>query len=106
MENKPDRVPDSIDKAFGLLDHALAVFHDKVLRPIFLAARTIAFGFVLFSFGVAVLVALLIGLVRFLNIYCFAGREWLSYLSLGTVLIASGLIVWRSRKPVPQRKSS
>jgi len=55
---------------------------------------------------VAVLVALLIGLVRFLNIYCFAGREWLSFLSLGTVLIVSGLIVWRSRKPVPQRKSS
>ena len=106
MENKPDRVPDSIDKAFGLLDHALDVFHDKVLRPIFLAARTIAFGFVLFSFGVAVLVALLIGIVRFLNIYCFDGREWLSYLSLGTILIASGLFVWRSRKPVPQRKSS
>ncbi|CAB4865093.1 unannotated protein [freshwater metagenome] len=105
MENKPDRVPDSIDKAFGLLDHALDVFHDKVLRPIFLAARTIAFGFVLVSFGVAVFVALLVGVVRLLNIYCFAGKEWLSYLALGSVLLGSGLIVWRSRKPVPQRKS-
>lgn len=106
MENQPERVPDSIDKAFGLLDHALDVFHDKVLRPIFLAGRTIAFGFILVNVGAAVFTLFLVGLIRLLNIYAFAGREWITYLSLGAVLVAGGLVVWRRRKPVPQRKSS
>ena len=106
MENSSERPADVVDKTLGFVDHALDVFHDKVLRPVFLAGRTIAFGFVLLAFGVATLTVLLVGLVRLLNIYLFAGREWITYLSLGAILVAIGLVLWRSRKPIPQRKSS
>lgn len=106
MENQTERPADVVDKTLSFVDHALDVFHDKVLRPIFLAGRTIAFGFVLLAFGVATLTVLLVGLVRFCDIYLFAGREWITYLSLGAVLVGVGLFLWRSRKPVPQRKSS
>ena len=100
------REPDIVDKSLGLLDTYLDRFHDTVLRPIFLVGRTVAFGFLIVSFGLVALIALLIGSVRLLNIYAFAGREYLTYLLLGTLLITGGLVIWRRRKPLPLRKTS
>jgi len=100
------REPDIVDKSLGLLDSYLDRFHDTVLRPIFLVGRTVAFGFLIVSFSLVAFIALLIGSVRLLNIYAFAGREYLTYLSLGSVLIAGGLVIWRRRKPLPLRKIS
>jgi len=48
--------------------------------------------------------ALLIGLIRFIDIYCFAGREYLSYVSVGAISLVAGLIIWRKRRPVNLRK--
>ena len=63
------------------LDHVLDVVHDRVLRPILLAGRAIAFGFIIVAgLDRAVLVALVIGLIRLMNVYLFAGHEWLTYL--------------------------
>lgn len=103
---EPVREPDFVDKSLGLLDNYLDRFHDTVLRPIFLVGRTVAFGFLIMSFGLLALIALLIGSVRLLNIYAFAGREYITYLVLGSLLIAGGLVIWRRRKPLPLRKSS
>jgi hypothetical protein len=103
---EPVREPDFVDKSLGLLDNYLDRFHDTVLRPIFLVGRTVAFGFLIVSFGLVALIALLIGSVRLLNIYAFAGREYITYLVLGSLLIAGGLVIWRRRKPLPLRKSS
>lgn len=100
------REPDLVDKSLGLLDTYLDRFHDTVLRPIFLVGRSVAFGFLVASFGLVAFITLLIGSVRLLNIYAFAGREYLTYLVLGVLLIAVGLVVWRRRKPLPLRKSS
>ena len=104
--SEPERKPDIVDTTLGVLDNYLDRFHDSVLRPIFLVGRTVAFGFLLLSFGLVAFIALLIGAVRLLNIYAFAGREYLTYLVLGSALVGSGLFVWRRRKPVPLRKKS
>jgi hypothetical protein len=48
--------------------------------------------------------AFVIGLVRLLNVYLFAGHEWLSYLVIGSISLVVGLIIWRRRRPVTVRK--
>ena len=53
--------------------------HDKVLRPIILAGRAIAFGLIIVLAAFVLVVALVIGLIRLLDVYAFAGHEWLSY---------------------------
>jgi hypothetical protein len=42
--------------------------------------------------------------VRLMNIYLFAGHEWLSYLVIGTISLLAGLVIWRRRRPVTIRK--
>jgi len=100
------REPDVVDTALGTLDYYLDRFHDTVLRPIFLAGRSVAFGFLIVAFGIVALTTLLIGLVRILNVYAFDGKEYITYFVLGTLFVGSGLVVWRQRKPVPLRKKA
>ena len=95
---------DFVDKALFQFDHVLDIVHDKVLRPILLAGRAVAFGLIILFVGFILIGALLIGLIRFIDVYCFAGREYLSYLSVGALSLIAGLIVWRKRRPVDLRK--
>jgi len=93
--------PDVVDKALGALDHALDVVHDTVLRPIIIALRAVAYGLIVALCSVVLLLALVIGVTRLLNVYLFAGHEWITYASLGTILLVTGLILWRRRRPSP-----
>jgi hypothetical protein len=95
---------DFVDKALFQFDHALDVVHDKVLRPILLAGRALAFGMIIFFAGLFLVGALLIGLIRLIDVYCFAGREYLSYVSVGAISLIAGMIIWRKRRPVNLRK--
>lgn len=95
---------DFVDKALFQFDHVLDIVHDRVLRPILLAGRTIAFGLIILFVSIVLVGALLIGLVRFIDIYFFAGREYLSYVSVGAISLVAGLIIWRKRRPVNLRK--
>jgi hypothetical protein len=95
---------DFVDKALFQFDHVLDMVHDRVLRPILLAGRALAFGFIIFIAALFLVAALLIGLIRFVDVYCFAGREYLSYVSVGLISLIAGLIVWRKRRPVHLRK--
>ena len=95
--------PDVVDRALGSLDHLLDVIHDNVLRPILLGGRFVAYGFLLAAVTVTVIVAILIAMTRFLNVYLFPGREWATYWLLGTVLLTTGLVIWRYRRPVRLR---
>jgi hypothetical protein len=98
-EPQEKREPDVVDRLFGQLDHALDVVHDRVLRPIFIAGRAVAFGFILFLMAIVLAVALVIGLVRFFDVYVFASHQWLTYVCIGAVFVAAGLFIWRSRRP-------
>ena len=101
----PDREPDLVDRALGTLDHALDVLHDKVLRPILLAGRTLAFIFVLLLVSLVLVIVLIVGIIRLFNVYLFANHVWLSYALVGVLSLAAGLIIWRRRRPLPQRKN-
>ncbi len=95
---------DFVDKALFQFDHVLDVVHDRVLRPILLAGRALAYGLIILFAALFLIGALLIGLIRFIDIYCFAGREYLSYVSVGAISLVAGLIIWRKRRPVNLRK--
>lgn len=101
----PDHDPDLVDRALGTLDHALDVIHDRVLRPILLAGRTIAFIFVLVLVGLVLLIVLVVGVIRLFNVYLFANHVWLSYALVGVLSLSAGLIIWRRRRPLPERKN-
>lgn|GEM_PF-199146 len=95
---------DLVDKALHTFDGVLDTVHDKVLRPILLAGRAIAYGFIIVLVSIVMIAALVIGLVRFCNVYFFAGHQWLSYVVVGALSVSSGLLIWRRRRPVPLRK--
>ena len=103
-EEKKEHEPDVVDKAFEAFDHILDVVHDRILRPILVAGRTIAFGFILLLIALVLLIVLVIGIIRLLNVYLFAGHEWLSCLIVGGALVITGLIIWRRRRPATLRK--
>ncbi len=98
------REPDVVDKILAALDHLLDVVHDRVVRPIVLAARFVAYGLIIALAALVLVVVLVIGVVRLLNVYAFAGRDWLSYASVGALSVLAGLYVWRRRRPLTPRK--
>jgi hypothetical protein len=95
---------DFVDKALFQFDHVLDIVHDRVLRPILLAGRALAFGLIILFAALVLVGALLIGLIRFIDVYCFAGREYLSYVSVGAISLIAGMFIWRKRRPVNLRK--
>ena len=95
---------DFVDKALFQFDHVLDIVHDRVLRPILLAGRALAFGLIILFAGLFLVGALLIGLIRLIDVYCFAGREYLTYVSVGIISLVAGLIIWRKRRPLNLRK--
>lgn len=96
--------PDIVDKALHSLDHFLDVIHDKILRPLLIAGRALAFGFIIFLAVVVLLVALVIGIIRLLDVYVFASHQWLSYAVIGALCLVTGMIIWRRRRPITSRK--
>jgi hypothetical protein len=103
-EANQNRQADFVDRTLNSFDHVLDVVHDRVIRPILLAGRAIAFGFIIFLASIVLLGALVIGVIRLMNVYLFAGHEWLSYLVVGAVSLVAGLVIWRRRRPVATRK--
>lgn len=103
-ESKRPTDGDFVDKALFQFDHVLDVVHDRVLRPILLAGRALAFGFIILFASLVLVGALLIGLIRFVDVYCFAGREYLTYTSIGALSMIAGMVIWRKRRPVNLRK--
>ncbi|MGA2968315.1 MAG: hypothetical protein ABSE75_00740 [Acidimicrobiales bacterium] len=98
------REPDIVDKALHSFDHVLDVIHDRVLRPILLAGRALAYGLIIVLAALVLLVALVIGLFRLFDVYLFASHQWLSYASIGALFVVAGLVIWRRRRPIDSRK--
>jgi hypothetical protein len=98
------RGPDFVDRALHSFDHVLDLVHDRVLRPILIGARAVAFGFIILFMALVLLCVLVIGLIRLLNVYLFTGHEWLSYAIIGSIFLTAGLLIWRRRRPVNIRK--
>lgn len=69
-----------------------------------MVARALAYGFIIVLVALVFVVVLVIGFIRLLDIYAFAGREWLSYVVVGVASMIAGLIIWRRRRPLKLRK--
>jgi hypothetical protein len=98
------REPDLVDKLLAFVDHLLDVVHDRVLRPIILAARVAAYGLIIVLVAVVFVVVLVVGFIRLLDVYAFNGHVWLSYAVVGAASFIAGLIIWRRRRPLKLRK--
>ncbi len=88
-------------KAADAVDLAVDTIHDKAIRPVFLVARTIAFGVLVAVLALAVVVWLSVGFVRLLDVYVVGGRVWISYAVLGGLFTVAGLVAWSRRSAGP-----
>ncbi len=105
MNEGPDQhEPDVVDTLFSYFDRFMDTLHDRVLRPILLAGRFVAYGFIILLVTLVVVTALVIALVRFSTIYLFAHHVWITYLVIGALSIGVGLFIWRKRRPITPRK--
>lgn len=95
---------DPVDAALRGLDRVLDTVHDKVVRPLLLVTRYLAFGFGLLLLSLVLFVVTVIGLVRFGTTYLFDHHVWLTYLVVGSLSLLGGLLIWRRRRPVTARK--
>lgn len=102
-ETNDEREPDVVDRLLGTVDHLLDVVHDRVLRPILIGARALAFGLIIALCALVVVAALVIALVRLLNVYAFASHQWITYGAIGALFVAVGLVLWRRRRPIKLR---
>jgi hypothetical protein len=102
-EGPDQHEPDVVDNLFAHFDRVMDAVHDRVVRPILLAGRFIAFGFILFLLALFVAAALIISVVRLSTIYLFDHRVWITYLVIATLSVSAGLVIWRKRRPVAPR---
>lgn len=84
-------------RAADAVDSALALAHDKVVRPLVLLARAVVFGLLIAGATGILLVVISVGLIRLLDVYAFPGRVWASYLLVGFVFAVTGLLLWSRR---------
>jgi hypothetical protein len=101
---EPAKRPDLVDRLLGAFDHLLDLVHDNVLRPLIIAGRAVALGFIALVAAFVAVAVLVVGLTRLLNVYLFAGHEWLTFAVLGLIFTVTGMIIWRWRRPVSLRK--
>jgi hypothetical protein len=98
-----DKQNDLAGRAMTAIDQFVDTLHDKVIRPILLIGRTVAFSFIIVFAAIVIAVGIGVSLMRFLNVYLFSGHEWASWALLGLISLTMGLVIWRRRRPVPAR---
>jgi hypothetical protein len=81
-------------KAADLIDEFVDRVHQKVVRPIIIAARAIVFGLLMISVALLAIVVASVGAIRLFNVYLFHGHVWASYAIIGAVLFGAGLFVF------------
>jgi hypothetical protein len=99
MTERDGAEPDVIDQGFAVLDDAVDFFHDRVLRPIALLGRSLAYGAVFLALGLTLVVLTVILAVRIADDYLFAAHPWLSDVVIGALFWFGGLVIWRRRRP-------
>jgi hypothetical protein len=95
---------DAVGRIMGVLDDVLDTLHDRVIRPLLIAGRFVAYGFILLIVAIVFLTALLLGAFRLLDVYAFHAHVWISYYIIGAVSTLGGMLFWRKRHPVAVRE--
>jgi uncharacterized membrane protein len=104
-EGPDQRDADVVDTLFAYVDRVMDAIHDRVLRPLMLLGRFLAYGFILLLLALVVVSAGVIGVTRFATIYLFAHHVWITYLVVAAIFVGIGLFIWRKRRPVADKKS-
>lgn len=86
-------------KAADFVDDAVAMVHDRVIRPLLLAARAAVFGILVATMALILSVLLAIAVVRLLDTYAFGHRVWAAEALVGGVITLIGLAAWSQRRP-------
>jgi hypothetical protein len=80
------------DQIVNLVDQ----IRDKTTGPAIRAARAMVFGFLAAMLATAALVLLVVGLVRFVNVYV-PGGVWVAHAIVGLLFVGVGLLLWSKR---------
>jgi hypothetical protein len=86
-------------KVAGTVEDVVAAVHDRVIRPLMIAARAAVFGTVVASMVLVLLALLSIAVIRLLDVYAFGHRVWAADALIGAVLVVGGAFAWAKRKP-------
>ena len=95
---------DAVGRIMGVVDDVLDSLHDRVIRPLLIAGRFVAYGFILLIVAIVFLIAILLGAFRLLDVYAFHAHVWISYYIIGSVSTLGGMLIWRKRRPVAVRE--
>lgn len=87
----PARLADTVEDVVGTV-------HDRVVRPLLLAARAVVFGILVGAMALVLAVLFSIAVVRLLDDYAFGKRVWASDLVVGGLLTVAGLLAWSRRR--------
>jgi len=94
---------DLVERLMAMLDSALDTVFDRVVRPLLIVGRFVAFGFVVVLAAIVLFIAALVGMIRLLDVYAFHSHVWITYYALAALFLSAGLLIWRKRRPAPSR---
>jgi hypothetical protein len=81
-----------------MVEDVVNAVHDRVVRPLILAARAVVFGILVATMVLVLAVLFSVAVVRLLDVYAFGGRAWASELVVGGLLTLGGLAAWSRRR--------
>jgi hypothetical protein len=89
--------------AADTIDRVVTGIGDKTARPLTAVAGAIVFGLVGAAAGISLLVVLVAGLLRLIEVYLpvhpHARAVWITEAGVGGIFTLIGLFVWRKRRP-------
>ena len=87
--------------AADLVDRLVGTVRERATGPVVKIVRGVVFGFVIALLAITALVLITVTAVRALTNF-LPGGVWFSYIIVGTVFVAAGILCWsrRTRRPV------
>lgn len=81
-----------------LVEDTVSAVHDRVIRPLLLAARAVVFGVLVATMALVLGVLVAVALLRILDTYAFGHRVWASDLLIGAFFSLLGMLAWSRRR--------
>jgi len=81
------------------IEDTLGMVHDRVIRPVLLAARAVVFGMIIAAMALVLFVLVAIAVVRVLDVYAFGHRVWAADALVGALFVVAGVAAWSRRGP-------
>lgn len=86
-------------RAADAVEEVVTFAHDRVIRPLVIAARALVFGILVAAMALVLAVLLAIAVVRLVDSYAFGHRVWAAEALVGGLITIVGLLAWTLRRP-------